>query len=545
MSHSEPDYKLLYEQSQQELARAEQQLAQMETQAEKKISGLEQKLSHSEQQLSLTEQKLQLALLEINELRAKLFGSKSDKRVKKAAGKELDALPLGATSAEVATSEALLKEEVAAVNQGGQKAAEKRAKTPTTRMVLPLHLEREEVIIDPEGDLSTYQIIGEEITEVLVLLPASFKVKRIIRRKWALKNNHNLESKGVLIAPIPSRTVKRGLFDESLLAYLLISKYIDHLPLYRQKKIFERQGITIPPSTLNDNTAAACGVLKPLYHALKRELLANLYLQADETGIKILESEKKGACHLGYYWVYHAPVDGLVVFDYRQGRGQAGPKEMLSHFSGVLQSDSYGVYQALFKNSDKVNQLYCMAHIRRKFDEAVNYDKDRATYAVESIGELYAIEKHIREASPPLGEDEIVVLRRKRATPILDQIKEWLLAEYPKVLPQSPIGKAIAYALPLWDKMYSYTLHGHLLIDNNGVENAIRPVALGRKNYLFAGTHHSAQNAAMIYSLFATCHKHEVNPQVWLIDVLHKLNDPQYEGKFSDLLPHRWKNNYA
>lgn len=259
----------------------------------------------------------------------------------------------------------------------------------------------------------------------------------------------------------------------------------------------------------------------------------------------MLENEKKGACHLGYYWVYHAPVDGIVIFDYQKGRGQAGPKEMLSDFSGVLQSDGYGVYQALFKNSEKVNQLYCMAHIRRKFDEAVNYDKERATYAVEQIGNLYGLEKHIREATPQLSESEIVVLRRNQATPILDEIKKWLLAEYPKVLPQSPIGKAVAYAIPLWDKMYTYTLHGHLQIDNNGVENAIRPIALGRKNYLFAGTHHTSQNAAMVYSLFATCNKHEVNPQQWLIDVLQKLNDPHYEGKFSDLLPHRWKNNSA
>lgn len=538
MIPSVSDYKLLYEQSQQ-------RLSDVEAKAAKQLLTLEQNLSVAQQQLSFTEQQLQLALLEINELRAKLFGSKSDQRVKKATGKELDVLPLGATIAEVATSEALLKEEVAQVEQSQQKATDQRKKTATTRMVLPTHLEREEIIIDPAGDLSGYHIIGEEVTEVLVLLPASFKVKRIIRRKWALKNNHSSASKGVLIAPIPSRIVKKGLFDESLLAHLLISKYIDHLPLYRQKKIFEREGIYIPPSTLNDNTAATCQVLKPLYHALKRELLANLYLQADETTIKILESAKKGACHLGYYWVYHAPVDGMVVFEYQPGRGQEGPKEMLKDFSGVLQSDGYGVYQALFKNSDKVNQLYCMAHIRRKFDEAVHYDKERASYVVEQIAKLYGIEKYIREAEASLDENEIVILRRKQATPILNEIKDWLLAEYPKVLPQSPIGKAIAYALPLWDKMYAYTLHGHLLIDNNGVENAIRPIALGRKNYLFAGTHHTAQNAAMVYSLFATCKKHEVNPQQWLMDVLQKLNDPHYEGKFSDLLPHRWKNNHV
>jgi transposase len=413
-------------------------------------------------------------------------------------------------------------------------------------MVLPETLEREEVIIDPKGDLSNYAVIGEDVTEVLVLIPASFKVKRIIRRRWALKDNTDTESKGVLIAPIPSRTVKRGLFDESVLVYLLISKYIDHLPLHRQMKIFQRAGINIPASTLSDNTAAVCQALLPLYLALKRELLSNLYLQADETTIKVLKSgpppgQKKGACHLGYYWALHAPVDGLVLFEYQQGRGQEGPKKLLQNFSGVLQSDGYAVYQALFKNSQSVNQLYCMAHIRRKFDEAHDYDNDRSSYAVKEIAKLYGIEKSIREASPQLSETQIVEKRMTEAAPILRELKDWMLAEYPKVLPKSPIGKALAYALGLWDNMHYYTLHGHLQIDNNAIENAIRPIALGRKNYLFAGTHDAAQNAAMIYSLFATCKKHNVNEQEWLTDVLRKMNDPEYDGKFSDLLPHRWK----
>lgn len=532
MTTAEPDYKLLYEQSQ------------------KKLAEVEGKALEAEQQLSLLQQQLHLALLEVNQLRRKLFGITSDNRVKKAADGQLDIFPLGATPEEIAVSEDLLQQEVRQENEKQENAAAQRKKAPRTacRMVLPDHLEREEVIIDPAGDLTDYQIIGEEVTEVLVLIPASFKVKRIIRRKWALKNNAIAESKGVLIAPIPSRTVKRGLFDESVLAHLLISKYIDHLPLYRQKKIFEREGINIPPSTLTDNTAAACQVLKPVYNALRREVLANLYLQADETTIKVLQSEKKGACHLGYYWAYHAPVDGLVLFDYQPGRGQDGPKKLLQDFTGVLQSDGYAVYQALFKNSDKVNQLYCMAHIRRKFDEAVVYDQERASYAVEQIARLYTIEKDIRaaaaaEALTPLSESQIVEIRRNQASPILHEIKQWMVEEYPKVLPNSPIGKAFSYALPLWDNMCYYTLHGHLQIDNNALENAIRPIALGRKNYLFAGTHQTAQNAAMVYSLFATCKKHEVNPQQWLIDVLQKLNDPEYEGKFSDLLPHRWKKN--
>jgi transposase len=439
-------------------------------------------------------------LLEINGLRRKIFGIKSDNRTRIGNETQLDIF-LGATVEDVVASEEELKQEVGQLNEKQEKAAEQRKRAPGTasRMVLPEHLEREEVIIDPAGDLNDYQIIGEEVSEVLVMVPTTFKVQRIIRRKWALKthSNQDTELKGVLIAPIPSRTVKRGLFDESVLAQLLISKYVDHLPLYRQKKIFEREGIKIPASTLTDNTAAACQSLKPIYNALRREVLANLYLQADETGIKILQSEKKNACHLGYYWCYHAPVDGLVLFDYQPGRGQEGPKKLLKDFTGVLQSDGYTVYQSLFKNSEKVTQLFCMSHIRRKFDEAVSYDQTRSTYAVEQIARLYKIEKDIRvatvgEALPTLTENQIVEIRREQASPILDEIKQWMIEEYPKVLPSSPIGKALSYALPLWDNMYYYTLHGHLQIDNNAIENAIRPIALGRKNYLFAGGRHPA-----------------------------------------------------
>lgn len=512
----QPDYKLLYEQSQKRLAE--------------------------------TEQKLHLALLEANGLRRKLFGIKSDNRVTKASEDQLELFTLGATPRDIIQSEEELQKEVKEVNLQQETATEKRKRAPraASRMVLPETLEREEVIIDPKGDLSNYAVIGEDVTEVLVLVPASFKVQRIIRRRWALKDNTDTESKGVLIASIPSRTVKRGLFDESVLVYLLISKYIDHLPLHRQMKIFQRAGINIPASTLSDNTAAACQALLPLYLALKRELLSNLYLQADETTIRVLKSDKKGGqkkegCHLGYYWALHAPADGLVLFEYQQGRNQDGPKKLLQNFTGVLQSDGYAVYQALFKNSQTVNQLYCMAHIRRKFDEAASYDKERSAYAVKAIANLYGIEKQIREASPQLSEAQIVVKRMAEATPILHEMKAWMLAEYPKVLPKSPIGKALAYALGLWDNMHYYTLHGHLQIDNNAIENAIRPIALGRKNYLFAGTHDAAQNAAMIYSLFATCKKHNVNEQEWLTDVLRKMNDPEYDGKFSDLLPHRWK----
>jgi transposase len=459
---------------------------------------------------------------------------------------QLDIFPLGAAEQDLQASEELTAAEAEDSNSEQDQQARKRKKATASRprMVLPPSLEREEIILDPEGDLSGYKVIGEEVTEVLVMVPASFTVRRIIRRKWALKDPAKSDRKGILIAPIPSRTIKRGLFDESVLAHLLTGKFVDHLPLYRQKQIFERIGMKIPPSTLTDNTNAACKALEPIYNALRREALANLYLQVDETRIQVLENDgKKGTSHRGFLWTYHAPVDGLVFFDYQRGRDKTGPQKILTDFKGVVQTDAYAVYQSLFEKNEDIQHYYCMAHIRRKFDEAVKYDKDRAAWAVNTIAKLYKIEKDIREAGFPLTESQIVEKRMREALPILTQLKEWMHQEYPKVLPGSPIGKAMAYALPLMDDMKYYTLHGELQIDNNLIENAIRPVALGRKNFLFAGTHDTAQNAAMIYSLFATCKKHEVNPHEWLLDVLRKLNDPNYEGKFSDLLPHRWKKH--
>lgn len=522
MIAAEPDYKLLYEEGQRQLAKNQQILLE-------------------------TELKLKLALLDANELRRKLFGIKSDNRVKKATAEgQLDLFGLGAEEGDILASEALAVVEVEKSNQEQEKQAEKRKKAAAsrTRMVFPEELPRQEQIIDPEGvSEEEYKIIGEEVTEVLVMVPASFKVKRIIRRKWALKDPVSSDKKGVLIAPIPSRTIRRGLFDESVLAHLLTGKFVDHLPLYRQKQIFERIGLKIPPSTLTDNTNAACKTLFPLYNALKRETLANLYLQVDETRLQVLEGSKNGSSHRGYLWTYHAPVDGLVFFDYRTGRDQSGPKEILKEYAGVIQTDAYEVYQSLFAHNKHIQHYYCMAHIRRKFDEAVKYDQQRATWAVSTIAKLYRIEKQIREASPPLTDSQIVEKRMTQASPILSELKEWMLQEYHKVLPSSPIGRAMAYAIPLMDNMKYYILDGHLQLDNNLIENSIRPVALGRKNFLFAGTHDTAQNAAMIYSLFATCKRHQVNPHEWLLDTLRKLNDPTYEGKFSDLLPHRWKKS--
>lgn len=562
MQNEVPDYKKLYEESlqrqfrdrsqfQQDLAAHQQQAATYQRELalqQQQAAAYQQQLTAQQQQVEgckheINQYKQELLVLqhELNQLRRRVFGVTSDNQVKKAleAG-QLDLFSLNAPAEAVEVSEALLAEEIKESREAQEK---KIRKGGAPRMVFPEHLEVEDVIIDPQGDLTQYHVIGQEVTEILVHQPEKFKIKRIVRQKWALNNPQDIEHKGVLIAPLPSRTVKRGLFDESVLVHLLISKYIDHLPLHRLGMMFQRQNIHIPASTLSDNVAMAAGALKPIYQAIKREALANRYLQVDETEFKVQRSGKKGSCHRGYMWVYHAPCDGLVFFDYQPGRDHTGPAGILKDFKGVLQTDAYKVYQSLFANKEGVTHLYCMAHIRRKFDEAASHDLKRASYAVKQIAALYAIEKEIRESATPLAEEDIVAIRMERCLPVLKEMKAWLEQQY-AAKPVGPIATAIAYALPLWDAMSVYLLHGHLRIDNNEIENAIRPLAIGRKNYLFAGTHETAQNAAIIYSLFATCKKHQVNPYLWLSDVLAKINDPDYEGRYSDLMPHRWKLNH-
>jgi transposase len=503
---------------------------------------------HSLLEITALQEKLAVALAEINHLRRQLFGRSADNRTTTAqAEQSITPLDIGAPAEALQAIEEQTGQQVAQLQQAEKTAPKKREKN--TRMAFPAELPRQEVIIHPTGDLSNYVQIGQEITEILEVSPASFWVKRIIRTKWALKSVAHQASDsasiGVLIAPIPSRTVAKGLFGESLLAQLVISKYVDHLPLHRQMKIFQRAGVQLAASTVSDNIASVCRLLEPLYSSLKREVLANAYLQADETSFRVQDGQKKGACHLGYQWAYHAPASKLrgrpaVLFDYQPGRGQEGPGKLLANFKGVLQTDGYVVYSSLFEKSERVTLAACMAHVRRKFDEAVYYDARRATYAVTQIARLYAIEQQIRDTSE-LDEPAICQKRHLEANPVLEELKAWLDTEYDNVLPSSPIGKAIAYALNLWERLTVYLYHGALQIDNNLIENSIRPIALGRKNFLFAGSHAAAQNAAMLYSFLGSCQRNNVPSQLWLSDVLTKLNDSEYEGRFSDLLPNRWK----
>lgn len=398
------------------------------------------------------------------------------------------------------------------------------------RMKLPESLRREEIIIEPTEEVATCQKMGEEITEVLEYQPGELYVKRYKRIKYVKPDNG-----GILIGELPSRPLPKAMAGEGLLAQIIIDKYVDHLPLYRQMQRFERNGVRLPYSTLSDWVSGTCKLITPLFEALKADVLRTGYLHADETPIKVLDKDKKGETHRGYYWVYQNSISKIVFFDYQEGRGREGPAGILKDFQGYLQTDGYAVYDD-FDKTEGITHLHCMAHARRMFSEAIGNDQARAEYALGEIQKLYFIERTLKEQN--LSFAEVQAARVIQSIPLLDALAKWMKDEYTRVTPKSAIGKALAYSIERWDKLSRYTADGRLNIDNNPVENSIRPVAVGRKNYLFAGSHEAAKRSGMLYSLFGTCKMNGIEPYSWLKDVLQKIAAHPI-NKIHQLLPYR------
>jgi len=407
-----------------------------------------------------------------------------------------------------------------------------RAKRKPHRQVLPDHLPRETIVIEPEVDTSRLKKIGEEVTETLDYRPAKLVVVRRVRPKYI---DPAREECGVLIGELPMRPIEKGICEPGLLAHLLISKYVDHLPYYRQLEQFKREQITLAPSTIGGWGTASAELLRPLYDRLAEHVRRSGYVQADETPIAVQDRKKKRKTHRGYYWVYLAPDLGMVCMDYQEGRGRDGPSAFLDGFTGALQSDGYVVYDT-YDDLKAVTTYGCWAHARRHFFEATDNAPQLAEVALTEIGGLYEIERRLRESHAP---PEIRCrVRKEKAVLILDRFKTFLEAN--EGLPKSPWGKAASYSLTRWDKLTRYIENGRIEIDNNLVENAIRPIALGRKNYLFAGSHAAAQRAAVIYSLLATCKRNDVNPQIWLSDVLSRIATHPIK-QIDELMPHLWE----
>ena len=404
------------------------------------------------------------------------------------------------------------------------------------RNPLPAHLRREEIRLPPAEDVTGLTSVGEEITEILEYQQGELYVKKYIRPEYIKPDKDGIQAKRV-IAILPGMPIAKSYVGASLLSHLMVSKYIDHLPVYRQLQMFTRQKITIEDNTVNNWFKQGCNLILPLFEAHERQVLCTKYLGVDETPVKVLDKTKKGTTHQGYYWVYYNTYSRQVLFKYQTGRAAQFPKETLKNHQGYLQTDGYAAYNQ-FDDIAGITTLNCWAHARRKFIDAQSFDNTKASEVLTQIQLLYAVEKHCVENK--YTADEIKNYRQGHAVPLLATLHQILQTQLLSSLPKSPLGMALQYTLARWDKLNVYTRDGNLRIDNNLVENSIRPVAIGRKNYLFAGNHEAAQRSAMLYSLFATCKLHNVNPIQWLTYVFENINDHKINA-IEELLP----QNYA
>lgn len=451
---------------------------------------------------------------ELAQLKRLIFGSKKERFI-----------PAGSSQ------QRLFEDEVEAVESQRETVTYERdrpAKKVPKRLQLPAHLPRNVETLDPEGISEDDTRIGEKVTEVLEYTPGKLWVKKTIRPVYKHQSEGDIK-----VADLPTQVIPGGNAGASLLAYLLVSKFVDHLPFYRQVQIFKRDGMKIPESTITGWFRKTCELLEPLYDEMLSRIRGSDYIQADESPIPVLSKDKPGSTHKGYQWVYHLPKERMVIFGYEQSREQSVPTVMLDGFSGCLQTDGYAGYNQVVKRKE-VTHIACMAHARRKFEAAMENDHERANHVLVEIQKLYAIERYFKENN--VAPDRIKELRQQDAVPVLDKLKKWLDDQYTQVLPKSSMGKAIAYSLKLWPQLTAYTQNGEWSIDNNAVENKIRPLALGRKNYLFAGSHQAAQQAAMVYSLFGTCKLNGIEPLEWLTRTLRKLPDAKV-NQLNGLLP--------
>ena len=422
--------------------------------------------------------------------------------------------------------------------------AEPKAKPK--RKPLSADLPRNEEVLSPGEACACggkLRLLGEDITEELEYLPGRFVVNRIVRPRMACGRCEKIQQ-----VPLPSRPIERGRPGPGLLAHVLISKYADHLPLYRQSGIYARERIDLDRSTLADWVGKSTALLEPLADAIGRHVLAGQAVFADDTPLKM---QAKVKCTTARIWTYvrdERPWKGqgdsqappAAWYRFSADRKGAHPADHLSHFKGWMHADGYAGFNELYRSGD-INEVACLAHIRRKFVDVFQSEGSViAEEAIRRIAALYAVEKDAQGLAP----EERVRLRQERAKPTLDDLGTWLAAQLPKISGKSELAKAIRYALTRMKKLRPYLDHGFLEIDNNPAERAMKPVAIGRKNYLFVGSESGGKAAAIAYTLIETAKLNGIDPQAWLSDVLARIADHPI-NRVDELLPWNWRQSAA
>lgn len=421
-------------------------------------------------------------------------------------------------------------------NNGSKKGHDRRP--------LPADLPRERIEIPPKAqDLHCANCgrdkdkIGEEITEELDYVPASFVIRQYVRPKFACTDC----AEGVVIADLPPRPIPKGIPGPGLLAHVLTSKYCDHAPLHRQFGIFHRHQVNLAVSTLCDWVRDMADLLLPIVLEIKQQLLQSHHINTDDTPVLVqgLSGEPSGQ---GYLWVCIGDRKH-VVFDFTDNHSRAGPLSLLGHYEGYIQADAHSSYNALFepeangRESPRI-EVGCWAHTRRKFYEARLDDRRRCTEMLALIGRLYEVEREAKETK--LTPDDRRALRHERSVPILADIRSRLERWSIEVLPKNPVAQAVQYARNQWTALNRFLEDGRLSLDNNIAERMLRIAAVGRKNYLFFGSDAGGHRAAVIYSLVASCKLIGLDPFEYLREVITRTCDPQFND-FADLTPVRWQ----
>jgi transposase len=475
------------------------------------------------QRVSNLESENRLLREKVNCLLKKLFGGNKNEKINPA---QLELLIAGLES-QIAEEEAKKQEE---------KVSRER-NSSGGRHPLPLHLETEEIVIEPQEVKNApqdWKHIGNEVTQELDLIPAKFIKRLYIRRKYVSKLREDL----IVIGELPNRLIDKGIPGVGLLTHVVLGKFADHLPLYRQEKIFaERYGIEISRKTMTQWMRVVADWLKPIYEVMRSDLMKGNYLQVDETPIKYLDRDEIEGSRQGYLWSYGRPRAD-VIFDWRTGRSREGPLEFLQGFKGLLQCDGYKAYDSLAREREGIVLIGCWAHARRKFVEAMEDSSKRSGFIVHLIAKLYQTEKDLRS----MGGVDRKAYRQEKNAQVLRVMEKLLLRWKPKVPPQSLFGKAITYALGQWESLIRVMEHAEVEIDNNLCENSIRPSALGKKNWLFVGHPDAGWRTAVIYSILQSCRRHGVEPQEYLTDVLTRLPNMMIT-EIRILTPSNWKTS--